>query len=120
MRFSTKPGTSFFTTTGSRLRSLIACTIASQVACVVSAPAMTSMTGMMKGGFDQCIPTTRPGAELPSCSVVTGMPEVLEARMHSFETSLSRSANTARLISTFSGTLSSTISQPATASARVS
>ena len=87
---------------------------------MVSAPAMTSITGMMKGGLDQCMPTTRPGAELPSCSVVTGMPEVLEARMHSFETSLSRSANTARLISTFSGTLSRTRSQPATASASVS
>ena len=99
---------------------MIAWTIQSTVACDVSAPAMTSMTGMMKGGFDQCMPTTRPGAELPSCSVVTGMPEVLEARMQSFDTSLSRSANTARLISAFSGTLSSTRSQPATASASVS
>ena len=36
---------------------------------------------MTWAGFDQCMPTTRAGFELPSCSLLIGMPEVLVA-MH--------------------------------------
>ena len=32
----------------------------------VRSPAMTSIIGMICGGFDQCMPTTRPGTRVPA------------------------------------------------------
>ena len=52
------------------------------------------MTGIRCGGFDQCMPTTRPGTRVTDASSLMGMPEVLEARMTSSPTCASSSWKT--------------------------
>src|SRR4029079_6863919 len=99
---------------------LIAWHIHSTVAGAVSLPAITSIIGMTCAGFDQCMPTTRSGFEIFACSLVMGIPEVLDAMTHLLPTKPSISLKTAALISSFSGTVSTTRSAPLQASAIVS
>ena len=62
----------------------------STVCGAVFSPAITSIIGMMCGGFDQCMPTTRAGFEMKACSLVIGRPDVSEATMVSAGNSASR------------------------------
>ncbi len=66
------------------------------------------MTGIRCGGFDQCMPTTRPGTRVTDASSVIGIPEVLEARITSSPTCASRSLKTCCLSAFCSGTVSTT------------
>ena len=86
----------------------------------VFSPAITSIIGMMCGGLDQCMPTTRPGSDRPSWILVMGMPEVSEASTQSGPTTASIWRKTSILSSSFSGTVSMTRSAPATQAARLS
>src|ERR1700709_572688 len=55
-------------------------TVASTVACDVLSPGITSIIGIMCGGFDQCMPTTRSGFCRFAAIFVIGMPDVFRAR----------------------------------------
>src|SRR6185369_15851618 len=86
----------------------------------VFSPAITSIIGMIWGGLDQCMPTTRPGRDRPSWILVMGMPEVSEASTQSGPTTASIWRKISILSSSFSGTVSTTRSAPATQAARLS
>jgi len=114
---STKPGTSFFTTTGKRPIERIRSRIVTTVSGAVFSPPITSIIGMMCGGFDQCIANHPFG--MRDMGLQFGDRDAGRVRGDDdrrMDQRVDRAVSFA-LMSIFSGTFSITSSAPSTASA---
>src|SRR6266550_1064684 len=90
-----------------------------QIASLVCSARITSSSTMSGTGFMKCIPTNRSGRLVSAASTVTEIDDVLLAMMTSGRRMPSASPSTARLISIFSGTASTTKSAAAIAAISV-
>ena len=93
--------------------------VVSNVASLVCSARITSTSAITGTGFMKCIPTNRSGRFVSAASAVMEIDEVLLAMMTSGRKTPSASPSTARLISNFSGTASTTKSAAAIAAISV-
>src|SRR6266513_2973923 len=117
-RVDTNPGASF-TATGFFPNFSASFMVVSKVASLVCSARITSTSTMSGTGFMKCIPTNRSGRLVSAASAVTEIDDVLLAMMTSGRRMPSTSPSTARLISIFSGTASTTKSAAAIAAISV-
>src|SRR5579859_1994648 len=117
-RFETKPGASF-TATGVFPSFFASSIVVANAASLVCSARITSTSTITGTGFMKCMPTNCYGRFVIAASVVIAIEEVLLVRITSGRSSLSASVSTARLISSFSGTASTTKSAVATAAKSV-
>src|SRR5882724_8816715 len=117
-RFETNPGASF-TATGVFPNFLASSMVVLNAVSLVCSARITSTSTIIGTGFMKCIPTNRSGLFVIAAKVVIAIEDVLLVRITSGRSNLSASVSTARLISSFSGTASTTKSAAATAAKSV-
>src|SRR5882724_5398630 len=117
-RFDTNPGASL-TATGVFPNFFASSIVVANAASLVCSARITSTSSITGTGFMKCIPTNRSDRFVIAARVVMAIEEVLLVRITSGRSNLSASVSTARLISSFSGTASTTKSAAATAAKSV-
>jgi len=118
IRLTMNPGLSFRTRTGSLPRSSARAATRSSVAGAVSAPAITSTSGILTGGLKKCIPQKRSGRSVTDARSVIERLDVFDTRIASSEAYSSADAYTSALIERCSGTASTITSASPTAAFR--